>query len=90
MIDVALFPFIRQCAHVDINWFNKSFKSLSIWLDMFTKSNLFLSVMDKYEIWEQNQKGHIIKYLNNFIKPLSGFSSQQAIEMLWWLLHQCY
>ena len=66
LIDVALFPFIRQCAHVDIDWFNKSFKSLTIWLDMFKKSNLFLSVMDKYEIWDQNQKGYFIKYLNNY------------------------
>ena len=64
-IDIALFPFIRQCAHVDLEWFNNSFKNLNIWLDMIKKSNLFLSVMTKYEIWNQNQAGLIIKYLDN-------------------------
>ncbi len=63
-IDVALFPFIRQCANVDIEWFNSTFENVNIWLDTIKKTNLFLSVMNKHKIWDQNQSGLIIKYLD--------------------------
>ena len=59
--DIALFPFIRQCAHVDLNWFQNNFKNLSAWLEEFKTSDLFSSIMIKYEIWSPGDKNLIIK-----------------------------
>ncbi len=50
--DVAVFPFIRQLAHVDLEWFNRhASPSLVRWLSGFTQSDLFASVMDKSQRW---------------------------------------
>ena len=54
--DIAIFPFIRQFAYVDINWFDSAaYPKLRIWLNGWLKSELFLSVMNKYPHWEPNQ-----------------------------------
>ena len=47
-VDVAIVPFIRQCANVDIYWFQETYIKLSNWLNIIIESELFLSVMDKY------------------------------------------
>jgi len=48
LADVAIFPFIRQFAHVDWEWFsNSQYKNLISWLLRFEKSELFLTVMNK-------------------------------------------
>ena len=60
LADIALFPFIRQCAHVDLNWFQNNFKNLSGWLEDFKTSDLFSSIMIKYEIWYSGDKSLII------------------------------
>ncbi len=60
LADIALFPFIRQCAHVDLNWFQNNFKNLSAWLEDFKTSDLFSSIMIKYEIWYSGDKSLII------------------------------
>ena len=60
LADIALFPFIRQCAHVDLNWFQNNFKNLSAWLEDFKTSDLFLSIMIKYETWSSGDKNIII------------------------------
>ena len=53
LADVSVFPFIRQFAGVDPIWFGKSnYKRLAVWLDSFTKSDLFSKSMTKYPIWE--------------------------------------
>ena len=62
LVDVALFPFIRQCAHVDSSWFKEKFINLNKWLNAIKSSNIFLSVMHKYEIWNQNNPGIITIY----------------------------
>lgn len=52
--DVAIFPFIRQFAHVDIDWFKTSpYRSLQHWLDHFLNSELFRLVMKKYPAWQE-------------------------------------
>jgi glutathione S-transferase len=57
LADVAIFPFIRQFAHVDWEWFcNSQYKNLINWLLIFEKSELFLSVMQKYNPWQENQR----------------------------------
>jgi glutathione S-transferase len=50
LADVAIFPFIRQFFIVDKQWFEQSgYKYLTIWLDAFLNSELFLLVMKKGE-----------------------------------------
>lgn len=48
MTDVAIFPFIRQFAAVDTNWFESSrwLKTID-WLKYWTQSELFAKVMSK-------------------------------------------
>ena len=46
--DVAIFPFIRQFYKVDESWFAESdYTFLTIWLNYFLNSELFLGVMTK-------------------------------------------
>ena len=57
LADVAIFPFIRQFANVDRNWFDRSkYTILRQWLEYFENSNLFKSVMDKYSPWENEKE----------------------------------
>ena len=60
--DIALMPFVRQAAHVDLDWFKKNFLSLSQWLEKFKVSPLFTSIMKKYDIWEENNQGVLIEW----------------------------
>ena len=62
LVDVALMPFIRQAAHVDIRWFDQNFPALSEWLEKLKVSPLFLSIMKKYDIWDDNGEGVIVKW----------------------------
>ena len=53
MVDVALFPFIRQFAFVDKDWFDQSqYTNLQDWLNNFLNLNLFTEVMKKYPKWK--------------------------------------
>ncbi len=48
MVDIALFPFIRQFAGVDAAWFDVSpYPKLIAWLKRLVTSELFVSVMQK-------------------------------------------
>ena len=62
LVDVALMPFIRQAAHVDIGWFDQNFPALSEWLEKLKVSPLFLSIMKKYDIWDDSGEGVIVKW----------------------------
>ncbi|MBT6272887.1 MAG: glutathione S-transferase [Chromatiales bacterium] len=51
--DVAIFPFIRQFARVNLDWFQQAgYDLLNQWFDRFEKSSVFLSVMNKYPRWQ--------------------------------------
>jgi glutathione S-transferase len=51
--DAAIFPFIRQFAEVDRDWFEKSpYQSLQRWLTILLHSNEFVAVMKKYPVWQ--------------------------------------
>lgn len=53
--DMAIFPFIRQFAYVDINWFKESkYKNLQTWLNELLNSQLFHQVMIKHPPWSSN------------------------------------
>ncbi len=52
--DVAIFPFVRQFAHVDKPWFDQlPWSHLQQWLDTLLQSELFSSVMQKYPQWQE-------------------------------------
>jgi glutathione S-transferase len=55
--DIGTFPFIRQFAHVDIDWFRQTpYENLHRWFDSYLSSELFASIMDKYMPWEVGQE----------------------------------
>jgi len=55
LADVALLPFIRQFAMVDIQWFESSpYPALRHWLTNWLESELFLSIMLKQAFWPHN------------------------------------
>ena len=52
LADYAIFPFIRQFAYVDMDWFKSSpYSHLVSWLEGFLESEIFLGVMKKYKQW---------------------------------------
>ena len=58
--DMALLPFIRQFAYVDITWFNQRFIYLSKWMEDLIQAGIFQSMMKKFKIWNQLDKGEDI------------------------------
>ena len=61
LVDVAIFPFVRQCANVDRDWFASSFPYLEKWLENWIQSELFIRIMAKYEAWElENEPLYIL------------------------------
>lgn len=57
--DIGIFPFVRQFAMVDQQWFDQApYAKLQKWLSCFidpdsNETHLFSSVMNKYDIWEE-------------------------------------
>jgi glutathione S-transferase len=46
--DIAIFPFVRQFAHVDLQWFDQSpYQALVKWLNFYKSNQLFLKIMEK-------------------------------------------
>ena len=62
LVDIAIMPFIRQCANVDLSWFNNQFYHLEKWLTNLISSELFISVMSKYDTWVEDSKGILIEW----------------------------
>lgn len=55
MADVAIFPFIRQCAFVNKNWFdNNEYTLLQKWLEKLLIWPVFLSIMQKVPLWSDD------------------------------------
>jgi len=60
LADMAIFPFIRQFANVDLDWFQSAdYKKLNLWLNQQLESGLFISIMDKYPVWQMGDKKYI-------------------------------
>ena len=51
IVDIAIFPFLRQYAFVNKLQFSKSFVKLNNYLERILNTNLFKSVMQKYPVW---------------------------------------
>lgn len=48
MADIAVFPFVRQFAAVDANWFAQApYPKLRQWLNAWLESDLFVAIMEK-------------------------------------------
>ncbi len=61
--DVALFPFIRQYAMVDKNWFDQlPYPYLQRWLDAWLNSELFAAVMPKCALFNEGFRYHFPDY----------------------------
>ena len=57
LADIAIFPFVRQFAHVDKAWFDQSeYAHLKIWLAHHLTSELFLTIMHKYPQWKEGNE----------------------------------
>lgn len=52
LADIAIFPFIRQFANTDRDWWKTSaYQKTGAWLERHTSSSLFLGIMTKHPIW---------------------------------------
>lgn len=64
VLDMAIFPFIRQFSAVDRAWFDASeFQFLQAWLNGLLESALFLSVMHKYKPWSAGKSPSVFPVL---------------------------
>jgi glutathione S-transferase len=60
-LDCAIFPFVRQFAHVDLAWFQAShYKHLQQWLTWHETSPIFELVMQKVTVWNPEQEAIVI------------------------------
>jgi len=67
LVDIAIFPFVRQYANIDLVYFISKFPNIKNWLDKISESELFMSVMKKYPQWKLGDFPKIIKFKNEFI-----------------------
>ena len=52
LTDIAIFPFVRQFAVTDREWFDRQpLPKLRYWLDALSQSDLFANVMHRYSQW---------------------------------------
>jgi len=53
LADMAILPFVRQFAHVDLAWFNaQPWPHVIRWLEVFKSSRRFTAIMTKYPQWQ--------------------------------------
>lgn len=56
LADMAILPFVRQYAHVDLEWFTaQSWTRVNAWLEAFKASPRFSGIMRKYAPWQPDQ-----------------------------------
>ncbi|NMF56864.1 glutathione S-transferase [Pseudanabaena yagii] len=61
LADMAIFPFVRQFAYVNIDWFHSSpYTYLQKWLHWHETSEIFEFVMQKFPVWTPEQEKVII------------------------------
>ena len=62
LVDMAIFPLIRQFIHVDKDWFSSSFHALTRWYKQIHFSPIFTSIMKKYEFWKEGNDPLLINF----------------------------
>ncbi len=61
LADIAIFPFVRQLAYVNIDWFNSSpYLKLQQWLKWHETSAMFEFAMQKFPVWIPEQEAIVI------------------------------
>ena len=54
--DISIFPFVRQFAFVDKEWFDQApYAKLQTWLNGMLQSSLFMDVMQKHAEWKDGE-----------------------------------
>lgn len=55
LADYAIFPFIRQFANVERDWWDTpQFPALHTWLEGFLGTDIFKHIMQKHPVWQAN------------------------------------
>jgi len=55
LADIAIFPFIRQFANTDREWWlTSAYANLRAWLDHHTNSIYFETIMQKFPLWQES------------------------------------
>ena len=73
--DIAIFPFIRQFANVDLTAFRRlQLTSLEAWLNLWLKSGLFLNVMQKFAPWRAGETGITV---DNLVDEATHLADEQ-------------
>ena len=62
LADFAILPFIRQFANVDIKWYNDSYSYLSSWMNKLMDFDIFIQIMKKFEVWDENKRGEVVMF----------------------------
>ena len=62
LLDVAVFPFVRQFSFVDSRYFEEKYSQLNLWLQKWKNSKLFNSIMDKYVQWGPDHDPMIVSF----------------------------
>ncbi len=53
LADMAILPFVRQFAHVDLGWFDaQPWQGVIRWLEAFKDLDRFAAIMEKYPQWQ--------------------------------------
>ena len=67
ILDICLFPLIRQFRIADPYWFDEHFHNTTIkkWLNNLLEQDYFKNVMFKYEEWIKEKKCHFFSYDDN-------------------------
>lgn len=64
--DIAIFPFVRQLAGVDKDWFALApYPKLQRWLKEFIDSESLVAVMEKYSVWHPGDPPVIMSHKIN-------------------------
>lgn len=59
--DLAIFPFVRQFAHIDRSWFDaQPWPHVILWLEGFLQSANFETAMAKIPVWEDGARPVIL------------------------------
>jgi len=60
LADIAIFPFVRQFAHIDRGWFDaQPWPHVIVWLDHFIQSAAFQTAMIKAPVWEDGARPYL-------------------------------
>lgn len=63
LTDMAIFPFIRQFAMVDPEWFkSQPYPRLKVWLNFFISSPLFCRVMQEHSPWSPGDAPNLVVF----------------------------